>query len=82
MQKFFMRTFLTIYFCDQKKLPQNKLLQKWIVKKNCAHNKSLQKINRQKNCAQNKALQKCAADIFVYLLVERGKTLSAAHGAH
>ena len=27
---------------------------------------------------QNKALQKYAADIFVYLLEERGKALSAA----
>ena len=44
--------------------------------------KTVAKINRQKNCPQNKALQKCAADIFVYLLVERGKALSAAHRAH
>ena len=53
------------------------MLQNWIVKK------TARKINRcknksSKNCAQNKALQKCAADIFVYLLVERGKALSAA----
>ena len=61
--------FLTIYFCDKKKLPQNKLLQKWIVRKT-AHKITVAKINRQKNCAQNKALQKCAADIFLYLLAE------------
>ena len=35
-------------------------------------------ITSQKNCAQNKALQKCAADTFVYWLVERDETLSAA----
>ena len=35
-------------------------------------------MNSQKNCAQNKGLQKCAADFFVYLLVERDEALSAA----
>ena len=58
MQKFFVRTFLDYLFLRQEKLPQNKLLQKWIVKK------TARKINRQKNCAQNKALQKCAAAFF------------------
>ena len=42
------------------------------MRKNCAEY-TVAKVNSQKNCAQNKALQKCAADIFVYLLVERGK---------
>ena len=39
-------------------------------KKNCA-DYTLAKVNSQKNCAQKK-------DIFVYLLEERGKALSAA----
>ena len=46
MQKFFVQTFLTIYFCNKKKLPQYKLLQKWIVKK------TARKINRCKNALQ------------------------------
>ena len=47
--KIFLRgVFLTIYFCDKKKLPQNILLQKWIVKKT-AH-----KINRCKNKSSKK----------------------------
>ena len=40
------------------------------------------KKEEEKNGAQNKALQKCAADFFVYLVVERDKALSAALGAH
>ena len=67
MQKFFVRFFFSLFIFS--------------LTKNCAEY-IVAKINSQKNCALNKALQKCAADIFVYLLVERGKALSSAHRAH
>ena len=57
MQKFVGRTFFDFIFA---------------IRKNCAKY-TVAKVNSQKNYEKIKALQKCAADIFLYLLVEHGK---------